>query len=208
MTGACRGPPPGQNNDVEDKRMQLGMVGLGRMGANMVRRLMKRGHQCVVFDLNADHVKRLVAEGALGVASDKELVLRLAPPRVIWIMVPAGTPTENTVMSLAEKLQPGDILIDGGNSYYKDDVRRAKALKGSGIHYVDVGTSGGIWGVDRGYCLMVGGEPEAVKQLTPLLRTLAPGRGEIPSTPGRNEASRYGGRRFPALRPHGRWALR
>src|SRR5262249_54451316 len=153
------------NNNAEDNVMQLGMVGLGRMGANMVRRLMQGGHQCVVFDLNADNVKRLAAEGASGVTSDKELVLKLGPPRVVWIMVPAGSPTENTVMSLAEKLQPGDILIDGGNSYYKDDVRRAQTLKASGIYYVDVGTSGGIWGVERGYCLMVGGEAEAVKQL-------------------------------------------
>jgi 6-phosphogluconate dehydrogenase len=169
--------------------MQLGMVGLGRMGANMVRRLMQGGHQCVVYDLNADNVKRLTAEGALGAASDKELALKLNGPRVIWIMVPSGAPTENTVMSLAEKLQTGDIVIDGGNSYYKDDVRRAKTLKARGIHYVDVGTSGGIWGVERGYCLMVGGEVEAVKQLTPLFRTLAPGRGDIARTPGRTDAS-------------------
>lgn len=165
--------------------MQLGMVGLGRMGGNMVRRLMKNGHECVAFDLNAENVRQIAAEGATGAASLDDFVSKLKPPRAAWVMVPAGVPTENTVMALAAGMEAGDIIIDGGNSYYKDDVRRAEQLQQRGIHYVDVGTSGGIWGVERGYCLMIGGSDEAVKHLNPIFSTLAPGRGDIARTPGR-----------------------
>ncbi len=165
--------------------MQLGMTGLGRMGANMVRRLMKGGHQCAVFDLNPETVKGLAAEGATATSSLEDLVGKLSKPAAVWVMVPAGGPTEKTVMALAEKMKPGDTIIDGGNSYYKDDIRRAKMLKEKGIHYVDVGTSGGIWGVERGYCMMVGGSKEAVDRLDPILKTLAPGMGDVPRTPGR-----------------------
>jgi 6-phosphogluconate dehydrogenase len=167
--------------------MQLGMVGLGRMGSNMVRRLLRDKHQCVVFDQNADQVKRVAGEGAIGTASLDEMVQKLTPPRAVWIMVPAGDPTEKTVMILGERMQAGDIVIDGGNSYYKDDVRRAKALQAKGIDYVDAGTSGGVWGLERGYCLMIGGADRAVKHLDPIFKTLAPGRGDIPRTPGREK---------------------
>jgi 6-phosphogluconate dehydrogenase len=165
--------------------VQLGMTGLGRMGANMVRRLMKGGHRCVVFDLNPDNVNRLAGEGAQGAKSLDDLVGQLAKPAAVWVMVPAGGPTEDTVMALAQRMTPDDIIIDGGNSYFKDDIRRAKALKEKGIRYVDVGTSGGIWGVQRGYCMMIGGDPDTVKHLDPLLRTLAPGIGNVERTPGR-----------------------
>jgi 6-phosphogluconate dehydrogenase len=165
--------------------MQLGMVGLGRMGANIVRRLMRGGHECVVFDRNPESVKQLGSEGAVGATSLGEFIGKLTKPRTAWVMVPAGDPTEQTVMALAERMEAGDIIIDGGNSYYKDDVRRAKALKEKGIRYVDVGTSGGVWGLERGYCMMIGGEADVVRHLDPILKTLAPGRGEIPRTPGR-----------------------
>src|ERR1700720_3193904 len=164
--------------------MQLGMVGLGRMGANMTRRLMRGGHQLVVSDLSADAVKQLAGEGAGASASLEDLISKLTPPRAIWIMVPAGPPTEITVQKLASHMQAGDAIIDGGNSYFKDDVRRANELKGKGIHYIDVGTSGGIWGIDRGYCMMIGGPDEAVKRLDPIFKTLAPGIGDIQRTPG------------------------
>ncbi len=167
--------------------MQLGMVGLGRMGANMVRRLMKGGHTCVVYARNPASVEKLAAEGAIGTTSLDDLVERLSQPRAVWVMVPAGDATEQTVMALATHMQSGDIIIDGGNSYYKDDVRRAKVLKGKGIHYVDVGTSGGIWGIERGYCLMIGGEVQVVKHLGPIFKTLAPGRGDTARTPGREK---------------------
>ncbi|HEX9900687.1 MAG TPA: decarboxylating 6-phosphogluconate dehydrogenase [Candidatus Methylomirabilis sp.] len=169
--------------------MQMGMVGLGRMGANMVRRLMKAGHACVVYDRNPESVQTLAAEGAAGARTLDEFVATLKTPRAAWIMVPAGEATEQTVTALAQRMEPGDAIIDGGNSYYKDDVRRAARLKPQGIHYVDVGTSGGIWGVERGYCLMIGGEPEVVARLDPIFKTLAPGRGDIPRTPGRERAS-------------------
>ncbi len=171
-----------------DEQMQLGMIGLGRMGANMVRRLIRGGHQCVVYDLNPDNIKNLTNEGAIGAASLDDFVGKLkqpSQPRAAWVMVPAGNPTENTVMGLAERMGPDDIIIDGGNSYFKDDVRRAGLLKEKGIQYVDVGTSGGVWGVERGYCMMIGGEEKAVRHLDPILKTLAPGRGDIPRTPGR-----------------------
>ena len=165
--------------------MQLGMVGLGRMGANMVRRLQRGGHECVVFDRNADPVRALEREGFRGASSLQDLTRKLDAPRAVWIMVPAGSATEQTVEALAHVLASGDTIIDGGNSYFKDDVRRAAALAAQGIHYVDVGTSGGLWGLDRGYCLMLGGPREAVERLFPFFRTLAPGRGDIPATPER-----------------------
>ena len=166
--------------------MQVGMIGLGKMGANMVRRLTRGGHQCVVFDVNPEQVERLTKEGAVGASSLDHLSSRLSAPRAVWVMVPAGDPTETTVQSLAQRLEPNDIIIDGGNSYFKDDVRRSKALHARGISYVDVGTSGGTWGLDRGYCLMIGGLKPVVAHLDPLFRTLAPGRGDIPRTPGRD----------------------
>lgn len=169
--------------------MQLGMVGLGRMGANMVRRLMKGGHTCVVFDMNPDNVRQLGGEGAVGAASLQEFVSKLTKPRAVWVMVPAGAPTEQTVSAFAERMEAGDIIIDGGNSYFKDDVRRAKALREKGIHYADVGTSGGIWGIDRGYCMMIGGEAEVIRHLDPIFKTLAPGRGDILRTPGRENTA-------------------
>jgi len=167
--------------------MQLGMVGLGRMGANMVRRLMRGGHTCVVFDLNPDNVKALVKEGATGASSMEDFVKKLSKPRAAWVMVPAGGPTEKTVTTLAAAMESGDTIIDGGNSYFKDDVRRAAMLKPKGIHYVDVGTSGGVWGIDRGYCMMIGGPRETVERLDPIFKTLAPGRGDVPRTPGREK---------------------
>src|SRR5882724_7585554 len=163
--------------------MQLGMVGLGRMGANMTRRLMRGGHQLVVSDLSPDTVKQLAGEGAAGSSSLEDFVGKLTPPRAAWVMVPAGGPTEQTVQKLASYMQAGDTIIDGGNSYFKDDVRRATDLKSKGIHYVDVGTSGGVWGLDRGYCMMIGGPDEAVTRHDPIFKTLAPGRGDIPRTP-------------------------
>jgi 6-phosphogluconate dehydrogenase len=166
--------------------MQLGMIGLGRMGANMVRRLMAGGHQCVVFDLNPDNVKRLAGEGASGAASLGELVSALARPRIVWVMVPAGGPTETTMVKLGGALGKGDIVVDGGNSFFKDDIRRAKALAEAGIDFVDAGTSGGVWGVERGYCLMIGGRREAVARLEPVFDTLAPGPSGIERTPGRS----------------------
>ena len=162
--------------------MQLGMVGLGRMGANMVRRLMRGGHECVVTDLNPENIASLEKEGAKGAQALADLVKRLSKPRAVWIMVPAGGPTEKTVEQLAALLESGDILIDGGNSYFKDDIRRSKMLKDKGIHYVDVGTSGGVWGLERGYCMMIGGPKEAFDRLDPIFKTLAPGIGDIPRT--------------------------
>ncbi|HTT22288.1 MAG TPA: decarboxylating 6-phosphogluconate dehydrogenase [Candidatus Sulfotelmatobacter sp.] len=167
--------------------MQLGMVGLGRMGANMTRRLMRNGHSLVVSDLSPDAVKQLSSEGATGSSSLDDLVKKLTPPRAVWIMVPAGGPTEATVQKLAQSMQAGDAIIDGGNSYFKDDVRRSKELQGKGIHYIDVGTSGGVWGLERGYCMMIGGPKEAVQRLDPIFKTLAPGKGDIPRTPGREK---------------------
>jgi len=167
--------------------MQLGMIGLGRMGANMVRRLLKGGHQCVAYDRSADSVKQLSGEGATGTASLDEFVAKSQKPRAIWLMVPAAV-VDATITDLLPKLSSGDILIDGGNSYYIDDIRRAKELSAKGIHYVDVGTSGGVWGLERGYCQMIGGETGVVKHLDPIFKTLAPGRGQIERTPGREKA--------------------
>ncbi len=167
--------------------MQLGMVGLGRMGANMTRRLVRGGHQMVVSDLSPDAVKELAGEGATGSTSLDDLVSKLKPPRAAWVMVPAGGPTEQTVQTLLRLMQAGDTIIDGGNSYYKDDVRRSHMCAEKGVHYVDVGTSGGVWGLERGYCMMLGGPTEAVQRLDPIFKTLAPGRGDIPRTPGREK---------------------
>jgi 6-phosphogluconate dehydrogenase len=166
--------------------MQIGMVGLGRMGANMVRRLLKGGHQCVVFDMSAKAVDELVHEKAQGSSSLKDFVTKLAKPRAIWLMVPAAV-VEKTISDLLPYLEPEDILIDGGNSNYVDDIQRAKELAAKHIHYLDVGTSGGVWGLERGYCMMIGGEKEVVKHLDPIFSTLAPGRGDIPRTPGREK---------------------
>jgi 6-phosphogluconate dehydrogenase len=167
--------------------MQLGMIGLGRMGANMVRRLEKAGHKCVVYDRSAETVQQLAADGATGANSIDDFVAKLQTPRAIWLMVPAAI-VDSMIAQLVPKLSKDDILIDGGNSYYIDDIRRAKELSAKGIHYVDVGTSGGVWGLERGYCEMIGGETAIVQQLDPIFKTLAPGRGDIERTPGREKA--------------------
>jgi len=166
--------------------MQLGMIGLGRMGANMVRRLIKNGHQCVVYDRSPQAVADLVKEKAVGVSSLADLVKKLEKPRAVWLMVPAAI-VDTSIADLIALLEPADILIDGGNSYYVDDIRRAKELAHKKIHYVDVGTSGGVWGLERGYCMMIGGEKDVVKHLDPIFATLAPGIGDIPRTPGREK---------------------
>lgn len=166
--------------------MQIGMVGLGKMGANMVRRLMKQGHECFVFDMNPQAALDLQADGAKACGSLPELVQRMAKPRAVWIMVPAGHPTEETILNLSDFLEPGDCVIDGGNSYYKDDIRHAGILKTKGINFIDCGTSGGVWGLERGYCLMIGGDKSVVNRLDPIFKTLAPGPGTIPRTPGRD----------------------
>ena len=166
--------------------MQLGMIGLGRMGANMVRRLMRAGHECVVFDRSPQSVEALAKEGAIGADSAADLVAKLDSPRAVWVMVPAGEITEAVVGELGERLEAGDSVIDGGNSMFKDDVRRAEALAPRGIHYIDCGTSGGVWGNERGYCLMIGGDTAAVQRLDPIFRALAPGPGGVERTPGRH----------------------
>lgn len=168
--------------------MQLGMIGLGRMGANMVRRLLKGGHECVVFDMSEKAVAELTKEKAVGAASLAEFVKTLTKPRAVWLMVPAAV-VDKTIADLLPHLEAGDIVIDGGNSYYVDDIRRAHELTSKQIHYVDVGTSGGVWGLERGYCMMVGGEADVVKRLDPIFATLSPGIGDIPRTPGREKAS-------------------
>ncbi|SDB55785.1 phosphogluconate dehydrogenase (NAD(+)-dependent, decarboxylating) [Pseudomonas sp. NFACC13-1] len=162
--------------------MQLGIIGLGRMGGNIARRLMLDGHATVVYDRNAAFVENLRQEGATGVADLPALVAGLEKPRAVWVMLPAGAPTEDTINVLSELLEPGDVIIDGGNTYYKDDIRRAQALSEKGLSYIDVGTSGGVWGLERGYCMMIGGEAEVVKRLDPLFDSLAPGMGDIPRT--------------------------
>jgi 6-phosphogluconate dehydrogenase len=163
--------------------MQMGMIGLGRMGGNIVRRLMKNGHSCVVYDRSAEAVDALAKEGGKPSKGLEDMVKLLAAPRVVWVMLPAGKITDDTVMQLGEMLSKGDIVIDGGNSFWQDDIRRGKALAAKGIHYVDVGTSGGVWGLDRGYCMMIGGAKEAVDRIDPILDTLAPGMGDIERTP-------------------------
>jgi len=166
--------------------MQLGMIGLGRMGANMVRRLQKAGHQCVAFDRSAESVKQVARDGAAAATSLDDLVKKLQRPRAVWLMVPAAV-VDATLQELAGKLDAGDIVIDGGNSYYIDDIRRAKELAAKNLHYVDVGTSGGVWGLERGYCQMIGGEKQVVEHLDPIFKSLAPGRGDISRTPGREK---------------------
>jgi 6-phosphogluconate dehydrogenase len=170
-----------------DKPMQLGMIGLGRMGANLVRRLMRDGHRCVAYDRNPETVKMLAGEGADGATTLEEFVGKLERPRNIWIMVPAGV-VESTLTWLVPMLAAGDVVIDGGNSYYRDDLTRSKTLREKGIHYLDVGTSGGVWGLERGYCLMIGGDPDAVARLDPIFKAIAPGLGTVEPTPGRNPA--------------------
>jgi len=169
-----------------ESRMKIGMVGLGRMGANMVLRLLKDSHQCVVFDHAPQAVDNLVKQNAIGAGSLADLVKQLPAPRTVWLMIPAGF-VDKTIAELTDLLEPGDIVIDGGNSYYIDDIRRAKELFSKGIHYVDVGTSGGVWGLERGYCMMIGGEKEVVQRLDPIFATLAPGIGDIPRTAGREK---------------------
>jgi 6-phosphogluconate dehydrogenase len=170
---------------IEETAMQLGMIGLGRMGGNIARRLMRAGHQCVVFDRVPAAGEALARDGAIAAPTLEGLVRALAPPRAVWVMVPAGEPTESTIRELGEFLDNGDTIIDGGNSFWKDDIRRARQLEAKGIAYVDAGTSGGVWGLERGYCLMLGGDKAVIERLDPIFRALAPGRGEIPATPGR-----------------------
>jgi len=167
--------------------MKIGIIGLGRMGGNIARRLMRGGHQTVVYDRAPEAVKEIVADGGIGVGSLEELVGKLDKPRVFWVMLPAGDPTESTIDTLAGMADPGDIVIDGGNTFYKDDIRRARALARKGLKYVDVGTSGGVWGLERGYCMMIGGEDDTMRLLDPIFDTLAPGLGTIPRTPDRME---------------------
>jgi len=175
-----------QSVQRKELTMQIGMIGLGRMGANMARRLLKSGHQCVVFDRSPKTVQELVEEKAVGSSSLSDFVKKLTKPRAVWLMVPAAV-VDQTIADLLPHLEAEDILIDGGNSYYIDDIRRAKELAPTGIHYVDVGTSGGVWGLERGYCMMIGGEEKIVKQLDPIFATLAPGVGDVPRTPGREK---------------------
>ncbi len=182
--------------------MQLGMIGLGRMGANMVRRLLKGGHQCVVFDRSPKAVQELTRDKAVGASSLADFVKKLEKPRAVWLMVPTAV-VDTTIADLLLLLEKGDILIDGGNSYYVDDIRRAKELAPKGIHYVDVGTSGGVWGLERGYCMMIGGEPEVVKRLDPIFARLAPGAGDIARTPGREKADGTSERGYLHCGPNG-----
>jgi len=183
--------------------MQIGIVGLGKMGGNMVRRLARQGHQCVVFDQNAAAIKALEGERVTGGADLRQLVAHLDKPRAVWVMLPAGEITDGTVTQLGALLERGDIIIDGGNSFYKDDIRRAKALKPKGIHYVDCGTSGGVWGIDRGYCMMIGGPGDAVDYLDPIFSALAPGLGDIPPTPGRENGNSRAERGYIHAGPSG-----
>src|SRR5436190_3487084 len=166
--------------------MQLGMIGLGRMGGNIVRRLMQRGHSAVVYDRDQKAVAALATEGAAGAATLDEFIAKLTPPRAAWVMLPAGKVTETTIDTIAGLMQKGDVIIDGGNSFWQDDVRRGKALRAKGLHYIDVGTSGGVWGIERGYCMMIGGDKAVVDRLDPIFKALAPGIGDIPRTPGRD----------------------
>ena len=182
--------------------MRIGMIGLGRMGANMVRRLMRAGHECVVYDLSAESVAALAGEGATGASSLEDFVGKLTVPRAVWLMVPAAV-VERSLASLVPLLEEGDTVIDGGNSYYHDDIRRARELREHGIHYVDVGTSGGVWGAERGYCLMIGGEPEAVGRLDSVFAALAPGAGDIARTPGREGESGTAERGYLHCGPNG-----
>jgi 6-phosphogluconate dehydrogenase len=182
--------------------VQLGMIGLGRMGGNMVRRLLKGGHECVVYNPSADAVAPLVKDKAIGTTVLPDFVKKLTKPRAIWLMVPTGA-VDSVIHDLLPHLERGDILIDGGNSYYIDDIRRAKEMTAKGIKYVDVGTSGGVWGLERGYCMMIGGDPDVVKHLDPIFATLAPGRGDIPRTPGREKAGGTAEQGYLHCGPHG-----
>jgi 6-phosphogluconate dehydrogenase len=182
--------------------MQLGMIGLGRMGGNMVRRLLKSGHQCVVYNRSANAVAELVKEKAIGTTSLADFAKKLTRPRAVWLMVPTGV-VDNVIVDLLPHLEHGDILVEGGNSYYIDDIRRAKDLTSKGIHYLDVGTSGGVWGLERGYCMMIGGDVDVVKHLDPIFVTLAPGRGDIPRTPGRESVSGTSEQGYLHCGPHG-----
>ncbi|MEM7023297.1 MAG: phosphogluconate dehydrogenase (NAD(+)-dependent, decarboxylating) [Pseudomonadota bacterium] len=182
--------------------MQLGMIGLGRMGANMVRRLMKDGHECVVYDLSAEVVKELAGEGATGSSSMQDLVSKLSKPRAVWMMVPAAV-VDKTIEQVVGSLEPGDILIDGGNSYYRDDIDRAKRLEPKGIHYLDVGVSGGVWGLERGFCHMIGGPDDVVKHLDPIFASLAPEVAEAPRTPGREHLGGTAEHGYLHCGPHG-----
>src|SRR4029450_8173218 len=216
LTPETRNLKPGTRNRTPDNRpsrsqfflrkeffMQIGMIGLGRMGANMVRRLLTGGHQCVVFDMSPKTVQELTQEKAVGSSSLADFVKKLTKPRAVWLMVPAAV-VDKTIADLLPSLESGDILIDGGNSYYVDDIRRAKELAQKGIHYVDVGTSGGVWGLERGYCMMIGGENDVVKHLDPILARLAPGMGnEIPRTPGREKGGGTAGQGYLHCGPNG-----
>src|SRR3954468_15135525 len=184
-------------------RMQIGIVGLGRMGANIARRLMRHGHDCVVFDANLAASLGLGQEGATSSAALQDLVKRLKLPRVVWLMVPAGEATAKAVEELGRLMAQGDTIIDGGNSFWKDDIARAKALRAKGIHYLDVGTSGGVWGLERGYCLMIGGEKEIVERLDPIFRALSPGHGDIAPTPHREERDPRPGQGYIHAGPNG-----
>ena len=190
-----------------ERPMQLGMIGLGRMGANLVRRLMHDGHRCVAYDVSPDAVKGLEAEGATGASSLKEFVSKLDKPRAVWLMLPAAI-VQQTLDELVGLLEAGDIVIDGGNSYYRDDIARAKSLAASGLHYVDCGTSGGVWGLERGYCLMIGGEEDVVAHLDPIFKTIAPGVGQAEPTPGRTRTGGTAPEGYLQLRTERRRALR
>ena len=181
--------------------MRVALIGLGRMGSNIARRLMQSGHETVAFDLNPASVEQLVGEGAAGAKSLEEVAAKLDAPRIFWVMLPAGAPTETTVAALRDLAEPGDIIIDGGNTFYKDDIRRARECAKVGIHYVDVGTSGGVWGLERGYCLMIGGDKDVVDLLDPIFATLAPGLGTIPRTEGRDAADNRRRTRVHSRRP-------
>jgi len=172
----------------KDDTMKIGLIGLGRMGGNIARRLMRGGHEVVVFDMNANAVQALADGGAAAATSLEDMAAKLDSPAIYWVMLPAGVPTETTIETLAAQARAGDIVIDGGNSFYKDDVRRAKQLRDKGLHYIDVGTSGGVWGLERGYCMMIGGDDAIVRMLDPIFATLAPGFGDIPRTAGRAAA--------------------
>src|SRR5258708_31427912 len=182
---------------------EIGVIGLGRMGANIVRRLQRGGHQCRAYDVDAAMVARLAAEGLPAIGSLSDFVTRLSPPRVVWVMVPAGAPTEDTVAKLGGLLRPDDVIIDGGNTFYQDDIRRAAALRPKGIHYLDVGTSGGIFGLERGYCLMIGGERAVADQLDPIFATLAPGDDGVGRTPGHESRDGRAERGYAYCGPHG-----